>query len=99
MIKVMDTDKGDRKQQLLDMLDVDLEWRMHKISDGEMRRVQILMALLRPFSILLLDEITVDLDVLTRIKLLQFSKKNPREVVQYSMQHTYLTAWTVAQHI
>lgn len=75
MIRVMDTEDTERKQQLLEMLEIDLEWRMHKISDGETRRVQILMALLKPFNVLLLDEITVDLDVLTRIRLLDFFKK------------------------
>jgi len=48
------------------VLDVDLEWRMHKVSDGQRRRVQICMGLLRPFKVLLLDEITVDLDVVGR---------------------------------
>lgn len=33
------------------------------------------MALLRPFDLLLLDEITVDLDVLTRMNLLNFFKE------------------------
>eukprot|EP01127_Copromyxa_protea_P002888 TRINITY_DN12809_c0_g1_i1.p1 TRINITY_DN12809_c0_g1~~TRINITY_DN12809_c0_g1_i1.p1 ORF type:complete len:274 (+),score=54.50 TRINITY_DN12809_c0_g1_i1:46-822(+) len=75
MIKVMDTPDLERKQELLELLEIDLDWRMHKISDGETRRVQILMALLKPFNILLLDEITVDLDVLTRINLLAFFKK------------------------
>jgi len=75
MIKVLDTSDQDRKAELLALLEIDLDWRMHKISDGEMRRVQILMALLRPFDVLLLDEITVDLDVLTRINLLSFFKK------------------------
>lgn len=32
------------------------------------------MALLKPFNVLLLDEITVDLDVLTRLRLLEFFK-------------------------
>lgn len=48
---------------------------MHQISDGETRRVQILLALMNPFEVLLLDEITVDLDVLTRINLLEFFRK------------------------
>lgn len=36
------------------------------MSDGQRRRVQICVGLLRPFKVLLLDEITVDLDVLGR---------------------------------
>lgn len=33
------------------MLDIDLSWRMHKVSDGQRRRVQICMGLLRPYKV------------------------------------------------
>ncbi|EIW82140.1 P-loop containing nucleoside triphosphate hydrolase protein [Coniophora puteana RWD-64-598 SS2] len=62
----------DRRDQLLDILDVDLDWRMHMISDGERRRVQLCMGLMAPWDVLLLDEVTVDLDVLVRDELLTF---------------------------
>ncbi|KAK9480450.1 P-loop containing nucleoside triphosphate hydrolase protein [Lipomyces japonicus] len=62
----------DRRDQLLDILDVDLRWHMHAVSDGERRRVQLVMGLLRPWNILMLDEVTVDLDVLVRARLLSF---------------------------
>uniref|UniRef100_M8BS98 ABC transporter I family member 20 n=1 Tax=Aegilops tauschii TaxID=37682 RepID=M8BS98_AEGTA len=61
------------------ILDVDLTWRMHKASDGQRRRVQICMGLLKPFKVLLLDEITVDLDVLARANLLTYLKKECAE--------------------
>jgi len=57
---------------LLDILDVDLDWHMHAISDGERRRVQLTMGLMAPWDVLLLDEVTVDLDVLVRDELLSF---------------------------
>ena len=70
-------------------MDVDLDWHMHQISDGqshppttqphsdragagERRRVQLVMGLMEPWDVLLLDEVTVDLDVLVRDELLQF---------------------------
>ncbi|UZP44445.1 hypothetical protein NXS19_012257 [Fusarium pseudograminearum] len=56
------------------MLDVDTNWRMHAVSDGERRRVQLAMGLLRPWTVLLLDEITVDLDVLSRAEFLAWLK-------------------------
>jgi len=62
----------ERQKQLIELLDIDINWKMHQISDGQTRRVQILLALMNPFEVLLLDEITVDLDVLTRINLLEF---------------------------
>ncbi|PKU72376.1 ABC transporter I family member 20 [Dendrobium catenatum] len=58
-----------------EVLDIDLSWRMHRSSDGQRRRVQICMGLLKPFKVLLLDEITVDLDVVVRSNLLIYLKK------------------------
>ena len=64
-----------RRDHLLDILDVDLDWHMHEISDGERRRVQLVMGLMAPWDVLLLDEVTVDLDVLVRDDLLSFLKE------------------------
>ncbi|KAI0774750.1 P-loop containing nucleoside triphosphate hydrolase protein [Trametes elegans] len=66
----------ERRDRLLDILDVDLDWHMHQISDGERRRVQLVMGLMADWDVLLLDEVTVDLDVLVRNDLLQFLKKD-----------------------
>ncbi|KAF5482428.1 hypothetical protein F2P56_003000 [Juglans regia] len=65
----------DRRLNLIELLDIDLQWRMHKVSDGQRRRVQICMGLLHPFKVLLLDEVTVDLDVVARLDLLDFFKE------------------------
>ncbi|KAF8591509.1 P-loop containing nucleoside triphosphate hydrolase protein [Ramaria rubella] len=46
-----------RRDILLDILDVDLDWHMHAISDGERRRVQLVMGLMAEWDILLLDEV------------------------------------------
>ncbi|CAN6684554.1 unnamed protein product [Malus baccata var. baccata] len=64
-----------RRDKLIELLDIDLRWRMHKVSDGQRRRVQICMGLLHPFKVLLLDEVTVDLDVVARMDLLDFFKE------------------------
>jgi CCR4-NOT complex subunit CAF16 len=76
----------DRRHLLVDLLDVDENWHMHAVSDGslpatllayvgERRRVQLAMGLLRPWRVLLLDEVTVDLDVLVRSELLDFLRQ------------------------
>ncbi|PSK43143.1 hypothetical protein B9Z65_7097 [Elsinoe australis] len=65
----------DRRDELIRILDVDPAWRLHAVSDGERRRVQLCMGLLRPWSVLLLDEITVDLDLLTRHNFLDFLRR------------------------
>ncbi|KAJ3763183.1 P-loop containing nucleoside triphosphate hydrolase protein [Lentinula raphanica] len=65
----------ERRDHLLDILDIDLDWHMHAISDGERRRVQLCMGLMGEWDLLLLDEVTVDLDVLVRDNLLNFLKE------------------------
>lgn len=40
-----------RREKLIELLDIDLSWRMHKVSDGQRRRVQICMGLLYPFKV------------------------------------------------
>ena len=65
----------ERRDELVEMLGIDLNWRMHQLSDGQRRRVQLLLGLIRPFKVLLLDEITTSLDVCVRQDLLQWLEK------------------------
>ncbi len=69
----------ERRDELVRMLGIDLRWRMHQLSDGQRRRVQLLIGLLRPFQILLLDEITTSLDVCVRQDLLKWLVKETEE--------------------
>ncbi|RCH85936.1 CCR4-NOT regulatory complex component [Rhizopus azygosporus] len=69
----------ERTQELLDVLDVDTTWHMHQLSDGQRRRVQLVMGLLHPWKVLLLDEVTVDLDILARADFLRFLKKETEQ--------------------
>ena len=71
-VKSLDVARCDR---LCDVLGVDREWRMCRVSDGQRRRVQILLGLLRPSSLLLLDEVTTDLDVIARTDLLRLLRE------------------------
>lgn len=64
-----------RRDELVAVLDIDEAWRMSAVSDGERRRVQLAMGLIRPWTVLLLDEITVDLDVLSRAEFLAWLKR------------------------
>ena len=68
-----------RVDHLIKMLDIDEGWRMTKVSDGQRRRVQICMGLLKEYRVLLLDEITVDLDLVGRLDLLAFFKRECEE--------------------
>jgi CCR4-NOT complex subunit CAF16 len=64
-----------RRDRLIDLLGVDLDWHMHAVSDGQRRRVQLLMGLMWPRRLLLLDEVTTDLDLLARQDLLAFLRE------------------------
>ncbi|KDN44918.1 hypothetical protein K437DRAFT_268571 [Tilletiaria anomala UBC 951] len=68
-----------RRDRLLDILDIDLDWHMHQISDGERRRVQLCMGLMEEWDLLLLDEVTVDLDVQVRSDLLSFLEEETKQ--------------------
>src|SRR5882724_6320218 len=68
-----------RRDRLIDVLGVDLAWHMHAVSDGQRRRVQLLLGLLRPREVLLLDEVTTDLDLIARQDLLGFLREESEQ--------------------
>lgn len=72
MIYNMDGVDEERRERLIQMLDIDPTWSMMQVSDGQRRRVQICLGLLKPYKVLLCDEITVDLDIIGRLDLLNF---------------------------
>ena len=65
----------ERRERLIRLLGVDLDWHMHRVSDGQRRRVQLLLGLMRVRELLLLDEVTTDLDLLARQDLLDFLRE------------------------
>jgi len=69
----------ERRDELVEMLQINPNWRMNELSDGQRRRVQILVGLIRPFKVLLLDEITTSLDVCVRQDLLKWLVKESDE--------------------
>ena len=75
MLKELKNYDINRLKKLLSVLDINLSWRMHLVSDGQRRRVQILLGLIQPCDVLLLDEITVDLDLVSRNNFLNFLKE------------------------
>lgn len=75
MMTALQAEFPERREMLLDLLGVNPNWRMHKVSDGQRRRVQLFLALLRPYKLLLLDEVTAVLDLVARQDFLQFLKE------------------------
>jgi CCR4-NOT complex subunit CAF16 len=68
-----------RRARLIDVLGVDVGWHMHAVSDGQRRRVQLLLGLARPRELLLLDEISTDLDLIARQDLLAFLREESED--------------------
>jgi len=64
-----------RRDELVDVLEINLDWRMHQISDGQRKKVQIMLALLKPFKLLLIDEFLNELDVVIRDKFFKYVDK------------------------
>ena len=79
MMERLQNSYPERRDELVEMLGIDLHWRMHQLSDGQRRRVQLLLGLIRPFKILLLDEITTSLDVCVRQDLLRWLERESCE--------------------
>jgi CCR4-NOT complex subunit CAF16 len=65
--------------RLVEVLGLNMKWRLHQLSEGQRRRVQIFIGLLYPFEVLLLDEITTDLDVVGRQDLIEFLRQDCEE--------------------
>ncbi len=63
-----------RRDELIKILNISLDWKMHEVSDGERKKVQIMLALLKPFKLLLIDEFTNELDVVVRDNLFKYLK-------------------------
>jgi CCR4-NOT complex subunit CAF16 len=79
MIRNVEGVEPQRRDTLMELLDIDEDWSMMHVSDGQRRRVQICLGLLKPYKVLLCDEITVDLDVCARLDLLDFLRRETEE--------------------
>lgn len=65
----------ERRDHLLKVLRIDPKWRLHRLSDGQRRRVQLFLALIRPSQLIVLDEVLGMLDIISRENVLSFLKE------------------------
>merc|ERR1719424_2492927 len=65
----------ERVQTLIDIMQINISWRINAISDGQRRRCQLLECLAEEKSVYVLDEITTDLDLYAREGLLEFLRR------------------------
>ena len=52
---------------------------MHQVSDGQRKKVQIMLGLLKPFKFLLIDEFTAEIDKLVRDRFFEYLNKECKE--------------------
>lgn len=93
-------DNIERRDLLCKILKINLNWNMTRLSDGQRRRVQIMLGLLKPFKLLLLDEITAELDIVVRTNLLNYLKeesiKNNSSIIYATHVLDGLEDWTTS---
>ena len=75
MMKIWQNENIDRRDELVKVLDINLDWKMHQVSDGQRKRVQIMLALLKPYKLLVIDEFLNELDVVIRDRFFTYLKK------------------------
>jgi len=73
-----------RYQELLKVLTISPAWRIDRISDGQRRRVQLLLGLLRKKSVILLDECSNDIDAVDRANILQYFQSLEDTTIVYA---------------
>jgi CCR4-NOT complex subunit CAF16 len=61
-----------RGQRLAELLGVDSQWQVYALSEGQRRRLHLVIKLMPLWDIALLDEATTDLDIVARRNLLLF---------------------------
>ena len=72
MSKKLQKEYKKRRDKLVKVLEIDLNWKMHEISDGQRKRVQIMLSLLKPFKFVLIDEFLSELDIVVRDKFFKY---------------------------
>ncbi len=87
MIKLKKT-YPERNKELISILEINEEWSLNEISEGQRKRVQLYLGLIQPFKVCLLDEITVNLDLLIKDKFMNYLKK---ECIERSACILYVT--------
>mmetsp|Transcript_19555 Transcript_19555/g.24119 ORF Transcript_19555/g.24119 Transcript_19555/m.24119 type:complete len:286 (-) Transcript_19555:67-924(-) len=91
----------DRRDELVKILGIDLKWRMNECSDGQRKKVRIMIKLLRPFQVCIIDEFAADLDILSRSHFFDYLSKecNERGASVIYATHIFDQADSWASHI
>lgn len=91
----------ERRNELVRVLGINLDWRMHECSDGQRKKVRIMIKLLKPFQLCIIDEFAADLDIFSRARFFDFLSRECEErgaSVVYAT-HIFDHADTWASHV
>ncbi len=88
MMKKLKEEYPERNKELINVLGINTEWELNCISEGQRKRVQLYLGLIQPFKVCLLDEITVNLDILIKDRFMNYLKK---ESIQNNCCIIYVT--------
>ena len=91
----------ERRDELVRILGINLNWRMHECSDGQRKKVRIMIKLLRPFKFCVIDEFAADLDIFSRSRFFDYLSKECelRKASVIYCTHIFDHADTWASHI
>jgi CCR4-NOT complex subunit CAF16 len=72
MMKQWQEENLERRNDLVRVLGINLDWRMHECSDGQRKKVRIMIKLLRPWKLCIIDEFAADLDIFSRARFFDY---------------------------
>ena len=91
----------ERRDELVKTLGINLDWRMNEVSDGQRKKVRIMIKLLRPWRLCIIDEFTSELDIFSRARLFEYLSKEcvKRGAAVVYATHIFDNIDTWASHI
>lgn len=72
LMKVWQEENIERRDELVRVMGINLDWRMNECSDGQRKKVKIMIKLLKPFKLAVIDEFAADLDIFSRKRLFDY---------------------------
>ena len=72
-------DNSERRDELIKVLGVNMDWRMNECSDGQRKKIRLLFKLLKPFKLAIIDEFAADLDIFSRKRFFDYLTKECEE--------------------
>eukprot|EP00854_Cymbomonas_tetramitiformis_P018206 gene18206-21689_t len=72
IMKVWQEENMERRDELVRVMGINLDWHMNECSDGQRKKVKIMIKLLKPFKLAVIDEFAAELDIFSRKRLFDY---------------------------